>query len=399
MTPPTADNGHLDVQRDERRTQQSVNANHPLMAAMSSTRGVRSEGTDPNSFNAVWTMDNLANISTDSWIEIPSRPSSSSLSATSNNIITTGLQIRPQDDRLPRRPQLSQISSFQPRSTSATGSSQDEYEESSSDSDRVMSSSNEDISQDENVDDDDTATALGVGSMNKVFTPQPNAFSHPPSSHGQGQPIPDSYFPAVPSSTLDRRPATVTQRSYQRQTQSRHRTYTSSYQPDHDAALRASLTTLLSCAAAVRPKGSEARPATTVTRPPTQPTALRLVPESELDPARPRPRRTSSPKQTKRKSRESSKERHVKKVRAAKPALTNDELISPTLASWMISAGVVLVFSAISFSAGYAWGREVGRIEGEMGLPGGNCGREALRSSGSGLRRLRWTAATSHITA
>ncbi|KAI1612325.1 hypothetical protein EDD36DRAFT_282763 [Exophiala viscosa] len=381
MTPPAADNGFQDTQKVERETQHSMTANNPSMASMSSTRGVRSE---------------------DSWIEIPSRPSSSSLSSTSNNIITTGLQIRPQDDRVSRGPQLSQISSSQPRSTSATGSSQDEYEESSSDSDRVMSSSNEDISQDENVDDDDTATALGVGSMNKVFTPQPNAFSHPPSSHGQGQPIPDSYFPALPSTILER-PAnqrTVTQRSYQRQNQSRHRTYTSSYQPDHDAALRASLTTLLSCAAAVRPKGSESRPATTVPRPSTQPTALRLVPESELDPARQRPRRTSSPpKQTKRKSRESSKERHVKKVRAAKATMTNDELISPTLASWMISAGVVLVFSAISFSAGYAWGKEVGRIEGEMGLPGGSCGREALRGSGSGLRRLRWTAAPSNITA
>jgi hypothetical protein len=56
----------------------------------------------------------------------------------------------------------------------------------------------------------------------------------------------------------------------------------------------------------------------------------------------------------------------------------------------VISAGMVLVFSAISFSAGYAWGREVGRIEGEMGLngaAGGACGREVMRgSSASGLR-------------
>lgn len=393
------DNGRLDSQKEEGQIQHQMAINDPSTASTSNTRGIRSEGNGLDGFNEMCTKDTFANVSTDSWIEISSRPSSSSLSSTNNNIITTGLQIRPQDDRLPRRPQTSHLSSCQPRSTSAAGSSQDEYEESSSDSDRVMSSSNEDISQDENADDDDTATALGVGNLDKVFTPQPNAFSHPPSSEARA--IPDSYFPAAPSTTLDR-PAnhrTITQRSYQRQTQSRHRTYTSSYQPDHDAALRASLTTLLSCAAAVRPKGSEVRPATIATRPPTQPTALRLVPESELENhARPRPRRTSSPKQAKRKSRESSKERHAKKVRAAKADMAGEELISPTLASWMISAGVVLVFSAISFSAGYAWGREVGRIEGEMGLPGGNCGREALRSSGSGLRRLRWTSATSNIS-
>jgi hypothetical protein len=76
-----------------------------------------------------------------------------------------------------------------------------------------------------------------------------------------------------------------------------------------------------------------------------------------------------------------------------------DELISPTLASWMISAGVVLVFSAISFSAGYAWGREVGRIEGEIGVAGGSCGREALRGTGSQLRRLRWASAPGNISA
>jgi hypothetical protein len=65
----------------------------------------------------------------------------------------------------------------------------------------------------------------------------------------------------------------------------------------------------------------------------------------------------------------------------------------------MISAGVVLVFSAISFSAGYALGREVGRIEGEMGLPGGNCGQEAIKSGAGGLRRLRWSTAPSSIRA
>jgi hypothetical protein len=289
----------------------------------------------------------------------------------------------------------SQIIRPQQRSASAAGSSQDEYEESESDSDRVMSSSNEDISQDEAADDDDTSTALGVGSLGKVFTPQPNAFSHPPTSAGHNRPAADSYFPAVPAES--RADQTITQRSYQRQFHSRNRPTSSSYQPDHDAALRASLTTLLSCAAAVRPKGAETRPSPP--RASTQPTTLRLVPESELqNPVR--QRRSSSPKQSKRKSRESSKDRLAKKVRSTnKTAAANDDSISPTLASWMISAGVVLVFSAISFSAGYALGREVGRIEGEMGLPGGNCGQEAIKSSAGGLRRLRWSTAPSSIRA
>ncbi|EXJ74627.1 uncharacterized protein A1O5_02924 [Cladophialophora psammophila CBS 110553] len=346
----------------------------------------------------------VADLSLDSWVEISSRASSASLSSTNNDIITTGLQVRSQDERQSRQLQPSpHLAHPQLRSTSTAGSSQDEYEESESESDRVLSSSNEEIYQGDTADDDETSTALGVDSLGKVFTPQPNAFSHPPSSHNRT--VPDPYFPqgaAVASEPQADR--TLTQRGYQRQMQSRNRPASSPYQPDHDAALRASLTTLLSCAAAVRPKGPDARPPPQ--RASTQPTTLRLVPESALENA-PGQRRTSSPtKQTKRKSRESSKDRPAaKKVRAAgaKAAAaaeaTGEELISPTLASWMISAGVVLVFSAISFSAGYAWGREVGRIEGEMGLPGGSCGQESIRSTGTGLRRLRWSSAASSIRA
>ncbi|EXJ77845.1 hypothetical protein A1O3_09004 [Capronia epimyces CBS 606.96] len=379
MRPPQSE--PLDLHRSERdtRTPAPGGAAPPFAPTNSSTRAMRSE---------------------DSWVEISSRPSSSSLSSTSNDIVTTGLQIHPYEEWSSRQPRASaSLSTPQPRSTSAAGSSQDEYEESESESDPVLSSSTEDFSHDDNADDDDTSTALGVGTIGRAFTPQPNAFSHPPSS--QGRPIPDSYFPTAPSSTplstIGER--TVTQRSYERQAQSRHRTGKSSYRPDHDAALRASLTTLLSCAAAVQPKGSDTR-ATTAARPSPQPTALRLVPESELD-GTAQARRSSSPKHAKRKSREYSKERHAKKVRAAKAAVANDELINPTLASWMISAGVVLVFSAISFSAGYAWGREVGKLESGTGMAGGNCGREALRGSGSGsgLRRLRWTSAPSSISA
>ena len=55
--------------------------------------------------------------------------------------------------------------------------------------------------------------------------------------------------------------------------------------------------------------------------------------------------------------------------------------------TWVVSAGVVVLFSAISFSAGYAIGREVGRVETGMGGKEGIvCGKEV----GRGLRRLRW---------
>ena len=317
---------------------------------------------------------------TDSWIEITSQPSSSSLSSATAprpQISHERLSHRFRDQLLP--------GTEPPRSASATGSSQDEYEESSSESDPVLSSSNEEISKADEQDDD--RTALGIRPTEAVFTPPANAFSHPPT----GRRPSDTYFTrpnSTPSSAIRSGRTPRTRPHLQRE-----RTSTGSYQPDHDAALRASLTTLLSCAAAVRPKEEKTPERQPTTRQTTQPTALRLVPESEIE--RPIP---ISPKPAKRKSRESSKERHAKKMKSIKAATTGEETISPTLTAWMISAGVVLVFSAISFSAGYAWGKEVGRFEGEFGLSGGSCGQEVVRSGG-GLKRLRWTSGNSSIRA
>ncbi|ETN37443.1 uncharacterized protein HMPREF1541_08434 [Cyphellophora europaea CBS 101466] len=322
----------------------------------------------------------------ESWVEISSRPSSSSSLAA----LADGPGRLP-DERIPRPlvPRRSVTEPPRSASASAAGSSQDEYEDSSSESDRVLSSSNEELSRDAISDDedDDNRTALGIPPT-AVFTPQPNAFSHPPSS----RPSQGSYFPrttSAPNSHIRDRPL----RSRPHLHRERERTgMASSYQPDHDAALRASLTTLLSCAAAVRPKPTSPdtdkeklaeRPIHS--RPSAQPTMMRIIPESELDGNRPDP-----PKANKRRSRESSKERQAKKMRAQKMNAAaysyDDYFISPTVASWVISAGMVLVFSAISFSAGYAWGREAGRIESEMRLTGGTCGKEVMKSSGSGLR-------------
>jgi hypothetical protein len=284
-----------------------------------------------------------------------------------------------------------------------------------------MSSSNEDMVKEDDeeadVDDDDNRTALGVRTE-EVFTPQPNAFSHPPSSHSNR----DSYFPHVtsaPSSHIRSRP------HLQR---AREQGMTASYQPDHDAALRASLTTLLSCAAAVRPKPANGEKhdllpqRQSFNRPSTQPTTLRLIPESALPSQSKAPTNSSkspsSPtsRPSKRRSRSRSKDRDThqsKKQRAATVPYSSydDYIISPTLAGWVISAGMVLVLSAISFSAGYAWGREVGRAEAELGFStssglaggagagNGSCAQEAIRGSGSGLRRMNWGASTSAVRA
>ena len=75
------------------------------------------------------------------------------------------------------------------------------------------------------------------------------------------------------------------------------------------------------------------------------------------------------------------------------------EEISPTLFTWVVSAGVVILVSALSFSAGYVVGNEAGYAEamGQMGAVGseaGSCGKEAVRGTGLGLRRLRWTGGT-----
>ena len=411
---------------------------------------------------------------TDSWIEISSQPSSSSLSSAGDHeIVTTGLHVQQTVDAHRKRRRRAHATSStgmrHQRPSSAGGSSQDEYEESESDSDKILSSSNEDLDPKDTLprviatleraaeDEDDNLTAIGTGtSDNNVFTPQPNIFSHPPSSQSNRAAVsstttPDSYFPilldseSAPSSARPSPNHRITPRHVQSsrarpsqvqtsQRASSHSPYNAiapshNYHPDHDAALRASLSTLLSCAAAVRatPKhrtSSNPPPPNQKAGSSSQTTTFRLVSGSHFvengsDDTRPslgnrHPRQPisgasasppSSLKQAataKRKAREQSKDRHAKKSRSAvrSGSSTDDATISPTLMSWMVSAGVVLVFSAISFSAGYAWGKEVGRIEGAtgVGMEGVSCGREVMRS-GTGLRRLRWAAGTTSVSA
>ncbi|PYH47860.1 uncharacterized protein BP01DRAFT_199232 [Aspergillus saccharolyticus JOP 1030-1] len=410
--------------------------------------------------------------SEDSWIEVASQPSSSSLSSagTNDDIITTGLRVQQQDpgryhrSRRRRLQQLAAITTAQvDYSSREQSSSQDEYEESESESDQVLSSSEDmmrpperphpllvptgpsplpsDAPSEEDEDDDDNSTALGMRISSSPFVPQPNVFSHPPASQDPSWTRPmERRHRSEPSevSNSSRRTAIRARRDSQasirsaRRSSYQHSPYnmiSPSHHADHDAALRASLSTLLSCAAAARglPKADSQPVQPGPSRAPA-PSSFRLVSESvamgeiceeetaeanaaakvrsprsgpspppysprSVPPAPVRAKRRSSP--SKERSHSAKKTRRGSTVEPVPTA-------SPTIMTWVISAGVVVLFSAISFSAGYVLGREVGRLEGSTGIgamgdgSGGRvatgCGQEAVRGS---LKRFRWGTGTS----
>ncbi|MCJ1448367.1 MAG: hypothetical protein MMC23_008882 [Stictis urceolatum] len=278
-------------------------------------------------------------------------------------------------------------------------------------------------------DDDENTTALGVPDP-APFTPQPNVFTHPPSSRTPSSTNPASYFTHSNASVRVSHAATSTPPTSQssgRQSYLRSHTRMRSHTPynlispnhsvpiDHDAALRASLSTLLSCAAAARglPKRENAQVSSNYTTPPPLPSrspisnridqrTLRLIPESSLDatdastspplPRRPSQRSSSSDSQsrTKRKSKSPSHDNRRKRRTGAQPFEEELKTVSPTLMTWVAGVGVVVLFSAISFSAGYALGKEVGRVE-AMGAGGLGCGAsEADAGFGRGLRGKAW---------
>lgn len=376
---------------------------------------------------------------TESWIEVASRPSSSSLSSAAADEPAAADPPRRTVTTCRRRRthRLTNIQSPQglpARPLSAAGSSQEEYEESESESDRILSSSNEDLlanfqqhllvapssnSEAATPDQyhDENLTALGIAHNEPVFTPQPNAFSHPPSRslrqpQSAGMPdSPDSYFPTQRTAVQPTRSIPQHNLSSPRRVRSHtpFNVIAPSFQADHDAALRASLSTLLSCAAAARalPKRDQQNRTQNTVEPPSRITSstLRIVPESVVlatsfeKPYSPPPRRLSlttsssahSVIQAKLKRKSASRDRRESKKKRRDSSGGVEIGISPTLMTWVVSAGVVVLFSAISFSAGFAYGREVGQIE--AGVTAGasasgsvECGREV----GRGLRRFRW---------
>lgn len=380
----------------------------------------------------------------DSWVEISSQPSSSSLSSIGEEIITTGLRVQ-NDPRARRRRTLrhnapSALNITQRPSSAGTTSSQEEYEESESESDRVMTSSNEgpllpttggaqsepmiNLHSSVSDDDDENRTAINYPIRNtECFTPQPNAFSHPPSGQirNTSQHVLGSYFPSERrESRSSQRPSAPGQSESTRQSHLPHNILSPSYDAaaQNDEALRTSLSTLLSCAAAARnlskPERKRSNAGTVTQHQPRstriEPMSFRIVPESALPAPRSPPqseeptfhptlRRQSTSTsasseqqpENKRKAasgRSSSRERRA--LKKARRTTSSEELyVSPTLLTWVVSAGVVVFLSALSFSAGYSIGKEAGRIEASSFASDEqirSCAREAGRSS-LGLKR------------
>ncbi|PKS06625.1 hypothetical protein jhhlp_007374 [Lomentospora prolificans] len=383
----------------------------------------------------------------ESWVEVASQPSSSSLSSIGDEIVTTGLHVAgsyPPRNRRRSYPARPSYSHMNPTFQAGGASSQEEYEASESEEDRNLASSTEQVSpaqfpppprfqqpidSDSDSDDDDHATALGTRNPNDhVFRPQPNAFSNPPSTLGRRRHSSTTTVTSHPHSSVNR--PHLAHRAQTRIHRGQPDVLSPSYQADNDAALRASLTTLLSCAAAARglPKYKDeaernrGSPGSAATGPSNQPMELRLVPESELmndrqstsqaarpaapaqtrsapsSPARSSSRGTSTPDKAKRGA--SAITRGTRASKKKRTAVADDALISPTLMTWVVSAGVVVLVSVVGFGAGYVIGREVGRQEvlssagtGFNASDTSNCGREVMHSSGGGLRRLRWGTA------
>ncbi|ATY59297.1 hypothetical protein A9K55_002893 [Cordyceps militaris] len=377
----------------------------------------------------------------ESWVELSSQPSSSSLSSVDNEIVTTGLQVGSPFQQRRRRlhpaarslPPQQQHTVIHAAGAGASSQDEDEEEESDSDEDRVMTSSAENIhssekepsdgDDDDDSDDGDNATTLGHTSNPPVFQPHPNAFTHPPagllaqrsySTSSAEHPHPHSSF---------RRSSYPHRHSRGQRGAAPPNFMSPSVREDNDAALRASLTTLLSCAAAARglPKTKDETDAQRTTRtgvaPSNQPMELRFMPESELlageDKQHHRRRPSSGAVSPKSKRSESAGRsggpRPPKKKRTVAAAEAEYALISPTLLSWVVSAGVVVLVSVVGFGAGYVIGREVGREEVREALAasivggGGvndttSAGSDVIRSS-VGLRKLRWSAVGRSIVA
>ncbi|EED12242.1 conserved hypothetical protein [Talaromyces stipitatus ATCC 10500] len=446
---------------------------HDTQAASESAALYRARGGVSSSRDSPLGSRNPRLRSEDSWIEVSSQPSTSSLSsaATTDDIITTGLRVERPDlrasqirNKKKRSKQHARLLNDSSRESSiAGGSSQDEYDESDSESDKVMSGSNEDVtthsrgdalllrhgSMSENTssgedDEDDRSTALGPRISSSPFVPQPNAFSHAPQySRSRSYNDPGTTPSLVSNSsqaTTVRHNSSSTIRNTRRSSRTQHVPYnmiSPSYQADHDAALRASLSTLLSLGTAVRgapkndsppaPAGPQVAPASTFRlvpesvamgektddggRAPVNPGSPRTETRTMQQPKQPRSISSSAPSKGKRKASKDRGSSHTSASKKSRQTSMSSSLVgvSPTLMTWVISAGVVVLFSAISFSAGYALGREVGRTEMAMDqMIGGSmseqlggvrsstgCGRDAVKGS---LKRLRWGGAAGGVS-
>lgn len=446
-------------------TAPSDSASPPAAAA---SQNQRNEGSCPRKKSSIIPQPSSLTETAESWVEVASQPSSSSLSSIGDEIVTTGLHVGnqsypPQRRRLQHhyhqslQQHMPQNRPANQAAAQAGTSSQEEYDETESEEDRMMTSSTENMdtrpapgsllqrsqtaigpSVDSSDSEDDDGTALGT---THNFRPQPHAFSRPHAhlshrSHSTNSAIPPHHPQGRPS------PA-----SYRASNRARNDFRSPNYQADNDAALRASLTTLLSCAAAAKSlpgrRGTAAEPSSgepvlgAGVGQSSQPMELRLVPESEIGVVEgsppsgptapkttPRTRQTPTTRTSSNASAQSfpasasSKEEKIKRTAAAgqprsqratkkkRTSATGVEeslvtWISPTTLTWVLGTGVVLLVSVVGFGAGFVVGREIGRQEilsstgsggaaMSAGLNSSSCGGEVIRSSGSGtLRRLK----------
>ncbi|KAI1000260.1 hypothetical protein K3495_g7938 [Podosphaera aphanis] len=341
----------------------------------------------------------------ESWVDVSIQPSPSPHSLIGNEIVTTGLRVQqssPPDFRRRRgHPGISLSSTIGAQSTS----SHEEYEESDSDEDCVLTSSNEQLTPatletppiydaELESDRDRRITSLSQrANLRQTFTPQPNAFSHPPSN--QHYHSSDNCFSNA-------------RHSNRAQNIHSHQSYHSPV--DHEAALRASLTTLLSIGAAT----ARSLPKREVTSVGTiqnynEPIGLRLVSETDLmapDERGPHFQQQRSSDSTinsncssdgalvdKKKRKVTSEEKmwRLKKNKGEHHATP----FPPTLFTWAMSAGVLVLISVVGFGAGYMIGRGAGREElvtklNNSGLADGiTCGREAIKNGSGGFKRFK----------
>lgn len=343
----------------------------------------------------------------ESWVDISIQPTPT-YSSVNNEIVTTGLQVRHFSLTNSRRRQVDPDISFSSTIGSQSTSSSEEYEESDSEEDHILTSSNEQLNPalspqnpsaydtESDSDKNKSSTSHDQGTnFDSFFTPQPNAFSHPPTSRRYR--TPDNCFPNARYSYLAQSPS------------GRH-SYNSP--ADHDAALRASLTTILSLGAATARSLPKRETATVgLNQACNGPMGLRLVSETEFMASNPRqeshisrPRSSCSAKNSKNESDGAFVERRKRKAIPAEKNWSskrnqidkNDDSFSPTLLTWTISAGVLVLISVVGFGAGYIIGRVAGRDEIVPGIntsglsEGISSGREPLSVASDVLKRFKF---------
>ncbi|EPQ65622.1 Bgt-2636 [Blumeria graminis f. sp. tritici] len=338
----------------------------------------------------------------ESWIDISSQPSSPPHSL--GNTTTTGFPVEKKEHSCERKSALGNEIPILSDDAAHFSNIQEEYEESDSDDEEILDSSTENViiaKSQETMPVYDAESNLDMGrstSASLFFTPQPNAFSHPPSNQRHR-----SVRNNLTSNTLSNvhgHPA-----RYQRRQ--------SSYgEPtDHDAALRASLTTLLSIGAgAARSLPKRETVTARGIQKHNEPIGLRFVSEAELMalPSSPISHTSTPPSSNVKSNRHRSpdigllekRKRKLKTSEKAKPskllAGIQDDMLNPTLFTWAVSAGVLVLISVVGFGAGYVIGREVGRQEVATGLNSsaladGSCGKDFFKRSSNGLMRFRWS--------